>query len=193
MPLGTFTFKFQECNWKNLFHICELFKHLQKLFGLFVMTMIKFYPCQCKSKCSRHSGCCAGSSNWVFARFFEKHLNIRNICATLRFPALATRPARCIPLEKVWPLYVQFSQQMCVSWFVRRSHSKNSLLLTNGFILDGIFLAIQPIISGNLTLLCISKYLCSSSRRHFREREKSEKCLSTSCFDNIPFKIRSPT
>ena len=82
---------------------------------------------------------------------------------------------------------------MCVSWFVLRRHSKNSLLLTNGFILDGIFLAIQPIISGNLTLLCISKYLCSSSCRHFREREKSEKCLSTSCFDNIPFKIRSPT
>ena len=111
MPLGTFTFKFQECNWKNLFHICELFKHLQKLFGLFVMTMIKFYPCQCKSKCSRHSGCCAGSSNWVFARFFEKHLNIRNICATLRFPALATQPS---PLHSPVESFMSNSRNKCV-------------------------------------------------------------------------------
>ena len=159
MPLGTFTFKFQECNWKNLFHICELFKHLQKLFGLFVMTMIKFYPCQCKSKCSRHSGCCAGSSNWVFARFFEKHLNIRNICATLRFPALATPPARCIPRCKKFDRFMSNSRNkwVCRDLFWEDIQRILCFIVAHkhGFILDGIFLAIQPMISGNLTLLCI--------------------------------------
>ena len=80
------------------------------------------------------------------------------------------------PVKSLTALCPILATNVCVVICSEETFKENfvSLLLTNGFILDGIFLANQPIISGNLTLLCISKYLCSSSRRHFRERENLE-------------------